>query len=517
MNGEDIIKRAKRAFSDREWYESQWQDCYDYAMPSRRGFEAQTPGQDRMDKVFDETAIVALQEFASTMQQGMVPAFGKWFRFEPGSLVPEGQRESVQNDLDKVGEYVLEVLANSTFPQETHEMFQELGIGTGAMFVDELAGSIIFKSIPLTDFALKLSPFGWVDGVYRSRTLTAREAILLWGDLELPTYIREKAAGEPQDAEPSVQFIEATERLYDEPMVESWRYTITDVSETTTFVDRTERGDGSGFWLTPRWTTASEEVYGRGPLMNALPAIKTCNLTMQLILENAEVAIEGIWQADDDGTVNVDTIKLLSGTIVPRMPGSRGLEQLVNNSKFDVGQLVLGDMRHNIKKALYNMEFGALDKTPLSATEVSLRESKLAELIGPAYGRIHSEFIQPLLLRVVYLLRRMGRIELPRVDGREVRIVAKTPMARAYRAQDITRLTNFVATVGNFVGPEGLPGHINFAGLIAKLEGLYEIPRGIVITPAEKARAQAGGGMGAPQGPAGALAALANGLPALSP
>jgi len=514
MNGEDILKRAQRAFSDREWYESLWQDCYDYAMPSRRGFEAQTPGQDRMDKVFDETAIVALQEFASTMQQGMVPAFGKWFRFEPGILVGERQREVVQQQLDEVGDYVLEVLANSTFPQETHEMFQELGIGTGAMFVDESAGGIIFKSIPLTDFALRLSPFGWVEGIYRTRKLTARDAVQLWGErYTLPRSVREKVDGESPDAQPSVDFIEATERVYDEPMVESWRYTITEVSDKETFVDRTERGDGSGFWLTPRWTTASEEVYGRGPLMNALPAIKSCNLTMQLILENAEVAIEGIWQTDDDGTINVDTIKLLSGSIVPRMPGSRGLEQLVNNSKFDVGQLVLAEMRHNIRKALYNMEFGALDKTPLSATEVSLRESKLAELIGPAYGRIHSEFIQPLLMRVVYLLKRMGRIELPRIDGREVKVVAKTPMARAYRAQDITRLTNFVATVGNIVGPQGLPGHINLAGLVARLEGLYEIPRGIVLTQAQKAQANAG-----PQeNPAGALAALANGLPALTP
>lgn len=514
MNGDDILKRAQRAFSDRNWYESLWQDCYDYAMPSRRGFEAQTPGQDRMDKVFDETAIVALQEFASTMQQGMVPAFGKWFRFEPGTLIPAGQREAVQTQLDEVGDYVLEVLANSTFPQETHEMFQELGIGTGAMFVDELNGGIIFKSIPLTDFALKLSPFGWVDGIYRTRKMTAREAVTLWGErYPLPASVRERADGEAQDAQPSVEFVEATERVYDEPMVEKWRYTVTEVGDKDTFIDRLEAGEGSGFWLTPRWTTASEEVYGRGPLMNALPAIKTCNLTMQLILENAEIAIEGIWQADDDGTINVDTIKLLSGTVVPRMPGSRGLEQLVNNSKFDVGQLILAEMRHNIRKALYNMEFGALDKTPLSATEVSLRESKLAELIGPAYGRIHSEFIQPLLMRVVYLLRRMGRIELPRIDGREVRIVAKTPMARAYRAQDITRLTNFVATVGNFVGPQGIPNHISLAGLVARLEGLYEIPRGIVITEAERMRSQ----QQVQANPAGAIAALANGMPALAP
>ena len=39
--------------------------------------------------------------------------------------------------------------------------------------------------------------------------------------------------------------------------------------------------------MVPRWQKVAGEIYGRGPLLNALSAIKTTNLTIELILENA--------------------------------------------------------------------------------------------------------------------------------------------------------------------------------------------------------------------------------------
>ncbi|MGB0405500.1 MAG: portal protein, partial [Fusobacterium sp.] len=38
---------------------------------------------------------------------------------------------------------------------------------------------------------------------------------------------------------------------------------------------------GSNPFIAFRWSKASGEVYGRGPLINALAAIKTCNITVE--------------------------------------------------------------------------------------------------------------------------------------------------------------------------------------------------------------------------------------------
>ena len=43
-----------------------------------------------------------------------------------------------------------------------------------------------------------------------------------------------------------------------------------------------------------------------------LSSIKTTNLTIELILENAQMSISGIYQMEDDGVINPDTINLSS-------------------------------------------------------------------------------------------------------------------------------------------------------------------------------------------------------------
>ena len=45
-----------------------------------------------------------------------------------------------------------------------------------------------------------------------------------------------------------------------------------------------------------RWSLSSGELYGRGPVMRALPDIKTANKVVELVLKNATIAVSGIWQ-----------------------------------------------------------------------------------------------------------------------------------------------------------------------------------------------------------------------------
>ena len=95
---------------------------------------------------------------------------------------------------------------------------------------------------------------------------------------------------------------------------------------TKTYIKEQQfKGVGSNPYVCFRWSKCAGEVYGRGPLINALSAIKTTNLTIQLILENAQMAISGIYQMDDDGIINPDTINLVPGTIIPKSPQSGGI------------------------------------------------------------------------------------------------------------------------------------------------------------------------------------------------
>ena len=48
-------------------------------------------------------------------------------------------------------------------------------------------------------------------------------------------------------------------------------------------VETTFKGLGSNPYIIYRWSKCAGEVYGRGPLQLALPAIKTSNLVIELI------------------------------------------------------------------------------------------------------------------------------------------------------------------------------------------------------------------------------------------
>ena len=166
------------------------------------------------------------------------------------------------------------------------------------------------------------------------------------------------------------------------------------------------------------------------------------------------MAISGIYQMDDDGVMNTDTINLVPGTIIPKAMGSQGLQPVRAAGDFNVANLVLGDMRNNIKRALYNDMLGDPNKTPASATEVAERMADLSRRIGSAFGRLQAEMVQPILQRVVYILKKQGRIEVPTLNGREVKIRSVSPLAQAQANQDITSVSRYLQMVGGTFGPE---------------------------------------------------------------
>ena len=85
------------------------------------------------------------------------------------------------------------------------------------------------------------------------------------------------------------------------------------------------------------------------------------------------------------------------------------------------------DMRTNIKRALYNEMLGNPNRTPMSATEVAERMADLSRQIGSAFGRLQAEFVQPVLARIIWILKKQGRINMPVLNGREAKVVSVSP------------------------------------------------------------------------------------------
>lgn len=474
----DVVEHYRKAAAHRELYKTLFQDCYDYAIPYREGFDDRAPGQRNDHLIFDETAVVGTQEFASRLQAGIVPTFARWSELTAGSEVPPDQREEVNAQLAEVTDYVFEVLDNSNFAQEVHESFIDLAVGTGTLKIEEGTASspVIFSAVPLPRVVLDTGPDDKVDTIFLLRPKVKYEDLpILYPDGNIPVM-----------GDKECDVIEAVRRDYADRNDE--RYTISaHILETGHEIYSDEvSGIGSNPLIVYRWATCAGERYGRGPLTHALSAIKTTNLTVQLILENAQMAISGVYQYDADGVINPETIQLVPGTLIPVAPGSRGVVPLQNGSDFNVSQLILGDQRMNIKRALFNDMLGDPDKTPATATEVAERMADLYRRIGSSFGRLQVELVHPVLQRVIYILKKQGRIQVPSVNGREVKIKAVSPLAQAQANQDIASISRWMQTVGQTFGPEMLNLLVSGEVVAAHLAQKFGVPQDLLRSDIER-------------------------------
>ncbi len=472
------IKSYQKAKALRENWVPLFEECYEYALPQRESFYYEERGQRRDEKIFDETAVVGVQEFASRLQSGIVPNFARWADLMAGSEVPPDQREAVDNDLDEVTEYVFEVLQNSNFSQEVHESFMDLAVGTGVLCVEEgdSINPVIFSAIPLPHLVLDTGPDDKIDHVYRERKKVKFDHLSIM--YPNGTFDSKVTSMMGQDRETTV--LEVVCRDYSKKNQEAYLSYAICLTTNTCLNKKQMTGLGSNPFVCFRWSKCAGEIYGRGPLLNALSAIKTTNLTIELILENAQMAISGIYQMEDDGVINPDTIQLVPGSIIPKAMGSQGLQPIQAAGRFDVAQLVLSDMRLNIKRALYNDMLGDPNKTPATATEVAERMADLSRRMGSAFGRLQAELVQPVLQRVIYILKKQGRIEVPTVNGREVKVRSVSPLAQAQANQDISSVARFLELVGGSFGPEMLQLLIDSEQTAIHLAKKFGVPESLI-------------------------------------
>lgn len=458
-----LAARFNRAMQARSVYENEWEDAYRFAFPGRESWYHQAPGQNRSRLIFDETAVEATQEFASSMAFGLTPSFAEWFRLEPGALANTGlntsQRSTLQGALDEVTAFCYNAIDASDFQPANHEMFLDLALGWGTMWVDQSTDPnrlLDFRTLPQNQVYVDLGPGYRPDGRFRKFRASPADLREIYGNLlRLPM---QPDAGPDKDGQLTV-----VDGIYRDWSAEEekwcravWHH---ECVNDGFMWEREYNGFGSCPAITPRWSTTSFEPYGRGPLYNVLPAIRTANLVTQLTLENAEMAIVGMWQGDDDGIVNFDSIDLIPGTVIPRDPESRGLEALTSPARFDVSNLIIQNMQTSIRRALFNVDLGPMDKTPMSATEAAERQSQLARRIGAPFARLLAEYLSPFIRRVVHVLEQQGKIELPMVDGRVIQVVSRSPLARAQRQESVAQFVQYDQIIKQTFGDLAVASH----------------------------------------------------------
>jgi hypothetical protein len=271
-------------------------------------------------------------------------------------------------------------------------------LGTACLFMGQnpigASSAFSFTAIPMSDIAIL------PNAVFHTTSMTAREVAEKYPMWTPPANLRDTIKNNPETQLKLVQSLVCTEFT-------AWLDVGGDIENNIVSSGTFETNP----YIIFRWAVSSGEMYGRGPVMRALPDIKTANKVVELVLKNATIAVSGIWQADDDGVINLNNINLTPGAIIPKAVGSSGLTPLASGANFDVSQIILKDLRDRIRHTLLADRLGLLSDKEMTATEILARNADMMRVLGATYGRLLHEFIRPLCDRGLQILSARGLIE----------------------------------------------------------------------------------------------------------
>ena len=324
-----------------------------------------------MVHVYNSTPIISTQKFASRLQSNLTPVDQFWLDFVPGVDVPPDVEEAVRLKLQDIQKKFFAVIQHSNFDTVINEFYLDLAVGTASMLIMEGDDEhpIIFTAVPNAQISLDEGPMGAVDGVFRQYSLEPRNIEPTWKDLtpagkKVVKKMLKDVSKTNKDT--NANLLEAT---YFDHQTKKWIYQVIlkgtqdnslasapivsqnlDDAGTVLLV---ERSLNENPWIITRWVKVSGEVFGRGPLLFALPDIKTLNKVTELMLQNASMQISGLWGVANDSIGNLDMVTLSAGTFLP-LDKIDDIKRLDVPGDLNVGEAVAEKLENNIRAALFD-------------------------------------------------------------------------------------------------------------------------------------------------------------------
>lgn len=403
----NLEQMYRRALDARAPWLARWDAAMRYTMPTNDTDVA---------TLFDATAADAVDNLAASIYSLMTPPESLWL-----TLIPESDASP---DADAATAALRANLNDSNFYTTIHQCYLDLVIlGTACLFMAETpigaSSAFSFTAVPMRDIAIL------PNAVFHTATMPACEVLEKYPTWTPPADIADQIKRDPATPLRLVQSLIGTEFT-------AWLDVGGDIENNIVARGTFETNP----YIIFRWSVLSGEQYGRGPVLRALPDIKTANKVVELVLKNATIAVSGIWQADDDGVINLNNINLTPGTIIPKAVGSSGLTPLSSGADFDVSQIILKDLRERIRHALLADRLGLLSEKEMTATEIMARNSDMMRILGATYGRLLHEFIRPLTDRGLQILSRRGVIA-PIVLNSDAELKYIAPIAQMAVAENL--------------------------------------------------------------------------------
>lgn len=484
----EICRIYEQEAGRRANWDTHWQEVKEVVYPMSQDFLRTTAqGIKKNDKIFDSTAATSLNRFASILDSLLTPRNQTWHRVM-SSIDELNKNREVRLYYEEVTRILFKYryATAANFASQNMMYNKSLGaFGSSTMFIDRAVSEpgLRYKTCHMGEIYFIENHQGLIDKVIRKFTMTARQAVQKWKE-KCPEKIR-KAYESNQGQE--FEFIHYVGPRDD---INPYRLDYKGMPWESHYIsilgkEYIEEGGYNTFpYASSRYEQAPNEVYGRSPAMEVLPAIKTLNEQKKTYLKQGHRAVDPIILVHDDGIL--DTLSMKPGTATSGAVSKDGrpLVHTLPVGNIAAGKDMMDEERIVIKDNFLVSIFQILVDTPaMTATEVLERTREKGILLAPTIGRQQSERLGPQIERELDVLASQHLLppmpEILKEAGAEFKIEYDSPLSRAQRAEEASGLMRTVESLLNIVNVTQDPSpldHFNMDVIAPELADINAVP-----------------------------------------
>jgi hypothetical protein len=482
-----LLKRFDRLKSNRQNWESHWQEVADYMQPRKADVtKTRSKGDKRTELIFDSSPMQAVELLAASLHGMLTNPATTWFslRFKGGEFEDNDEAKAWLEDSTEV---MYNAINKSNFQQEIFELYHDLiTFGTAAMFIEEDdEDTLKYSTRHINEMYISENDKGRIDTIFRKFKLTARAAIQKFG-ANVSDNIVTVNRKDPYEE------IEILHAIYPRSDFDPKKQDKVNMPFESVYL---EAGTGdelsvSGFkefpFVVPRYLKASHEIYGRSPAMTALPDVKMLNEMSKTTIKSAQKQVDPPLLVPDDGFIL--PVRTVPGGLNFYRSGTRDrIEPLNIGANTPLGLNMEEQRRDSIRNAFYVNQLMMQNGPQMTATEVIQRNEEKMRLLGPVLGRLQSELLKPLIDRTFALLlrRNLFRPAPDFLSGQDIEIEYVSPLAKAQKSAELQSIMRGIEILGSLANVAPVFDHVNMDKLVKHLMDVVGVPQKVLKTQNE--------------------------------
>ncbi len=413
------------------WWTQNWSDLSQFLLPRRSIWLTQsaggTPTPNNMSRgreinqsIIDPTGTFAVRVCAAGLMSGLASPSRPWFKITP-KLKNFEPDDDGKKWMDEVENRLYTVLAGSNFYNSFAQECEDLvvfGSAPTIIYEDEIELVRLYNPC-IGEYFFASGATLRVDGLYRRFLMTVTQIVDFFGLDNCPAEIQKlwQAKGSSLQMERIVahsiepNFGIGPSNAGKVPGNYTWRevYWVYGAANEKPL---SMRGFMDQPYTASRWSTQSNDAYGRSPGMDVLPDVMQLQVESLRKAEALEKQVRPPLLAD--AQLKNQPASTLPGevTYVQNLTATSGMRSIYNVNPDIRGMMEdIREIQQRIKTGLFNDLFNIFSEIPqgkMTAYETSQRVQEKLQLVGPIIDNLLGESLKPKLVRIYRIMERRG-------------------------------------------------------------------------------------------------------------